>query len=221
MMPSRHHLRLHSRNGHACDYLARPRHLPVSVSRQHAAARGSPGLRRTLRARPAGIIPSPLDGCAGLARAQRSHRGCRRRRARDERPRWCRTSRSVRGSARKACGTSCRMNKGGTGPDRRRADHHGGRAAQQQLRGSRGRWCTSARRRGSYCAPPGAPTVYFAGDTGAVRRHAPHRQLYRPQLACLPIGDVFTMGPEQAARACEMLGVSQVLPIHHGDLPRC
>ena len=27
------------------------------------------------------------------------------------------------------------------------------------------------------------------------------------------------MGPEQAARACEMLGVSQVLPIHHGTFP--
>jgi len=66
---------------------------------------------------------------------------------------------------------------------------------------------------------PGAPTVYFAGDTGLFGDMRLIGDLYKPQLACLPIGDVFTMGPEQAARACEMLGVSQVLPIHHGTFP--
>ena len=45
------------------------------------------------------------------------------------------------------------------------------------------------------------------------------RELYAPRIAVLPIGDVYTMGPEQAAFACEWLGVTQVLPIHHGTFP--
>ena len=43
--------------------------------------------------------------------------------------------------------------------------------------------------------------------------------LYAPQIACLPIGDLFTMGPEQAAFACDMLRVKQVLPVHCGTFP--
>lgn len=66
---------------------------------------------------------------------------------------------------------------------------------------------------------PGAPTVYFAGDTGLFGDMRLIAELYAPDIACLPIGDVFTMGPEQAARACAMLGVRQVLPIHHGTFP--
>jgi len=66
---------------------------------------------------------------------------------------------------------------------------------------------------------PGAPTVYFAGDTGLFGDMRLIAELYAPDIACLPIGDVFTMGPEQAARACAMLGVKQVLPIHHGTFP--
>jgi L-ascorbate metabolism protein UlaG (beta-lactamase superfamily) len=65
----------------------------------------------------------------------------------------------------------------------------------------------------------GAPTVYFAGDTGVFGDMRLIAELYAPEIACLPIGDVFTMGPEQAARACEMLRVKQVLPIHHGTFP--
>jgi L-ascorbate metabolism protein UlaG (beta-lactamase superfamily) len=65
----------------------------------------------------------------------------------------------------------------------------------------------------------GAPTVYFAGDTGIFGDMRLIADLYQPVIACLPIGDVFTMGPEQAARACAFLGVRQVLPIHHGTFP--
>jgi L-ascorbate metabolism protein UlaG (beta-lactamase superfamily) len=65
----------------------------------------------------------------------------------------------------------------------------------------------------------GAPTVYFAGDTGLFGDMRLIAELYQPAIACLPIGDVFTMGPEQAARACAFLGVRQVLPIHHGTFP--
>jgi L-ascorbate metabolism protein UlaG (beta-lactamase superfamily) len=66
---------------------------------------------------------------------------------------------------------------------------------------------------------PGAPTLYFAGDTALFGDMRLIAELYAPDIACLPIGDVFTMGPEQAARACALLGVRQVLPIHHGTFP--
>ena len=41
-------------------------------------------------------------------------------------------------------------------------------------------------------------------------------ELYRPTIGFLPIGDLYTMGPEQAALAVDMLGVSQVVPMHWG-----
>jgi len=39
------------------------------------------------------------------------------------------------------------------------------------------------------------------------------------EVVRMPIGDVFTMGPEDAARACSWVGVRQVVPIHHGTFP--
>ena len=63
------------------------------------------------------------------------------------------------------------------------------------------------------------PTVYCAGDTALFGDMRLIRDLYAPEIACLPIGDVFTMGPEEASEACRMLGVRQVLPIHHGTFP--
>jgi L-ascorbate metabolism protein UlaG (beta-lactamase superfamily) len=44
-------------------------------------------------------------------------------------------------------------------------------------------------------------------------------EMYRPSMAFLPIGDLYTMGPEQAAKACELLGVAQVVPMHYGTFP--
>jgi L-ascorbate metabolism protein UlaG (beta-lactamase superfamily) len=63
------------------------------------------------------------------------------------------------------------------------------------------------------------PTVYFAGDTAVFGDMRLIADLYQPQIACLPIGDLFTMGPEQAAFACDMLRVKQVLPVHWGTFP--
>jgi hypothetical protein len=45
------------------------------------------------------------------------------------------------------------------------------------------------------------------------------RDLLRPDLAILPIGGHFTMGPREAALAVELLGVKHVLPIHYGTFP--
>lgn len=62
----------------------------------------------------------------------------------------------------------------------------------------------------------GAPTVYFAGDTNVFGDMALIRRLYAPDVAVLPIGDHFTMGPEEAAVAAELVGASKVIPSHYG-----
>ena len=62
-------------------------------------------------------------------------------------------------------------------------------------------------------------SFYFAGDTALYSDMALIAELYRPQLAFLPIGDHFTMDPHAAARACRYLGVRQVVPIHWGTFP--
>lgn len=62
-------------------------------------------------------------------------------------------------------------------------------------------------------------TLYFAGDTALFGDMRLIGEWYRPAIACLPIGDLYTMGPEQAARACEWLGVRQVVPVHYGTAP--
>ena len=61
--------------------------------------------------------------------------------------------------------------------------------------------------------------VYFAGDTAVFGDMELIRRLHAPDLAFLPIGDRFTMGPEGAAVACELLGIRQVVPMHYGTFP--
>ncbi|MEO5884437.1 MAG: metal-dependent hydrolase, partial [Candidatus Limnocylindrales bacterium] len=61
--------------------------------------------------------------------------------------------------------------------------------------------------------------VYHAGDTRAFGDMALIRDLYRPDLALLPIGGHFTMGPVEAALAVELLGVKDVVPMHYGTFP--
>ena len=62
-------------------------------------------------------------------------------------------------------------------------------------------------------------TIYFAGDTSIFGDMRLIADLYRPAIAFLPIGDLYTMGPEQAAKACELLGIKQVVPMHYGTFP--
>ena len=61
--------------------------------------------------------------------------------------------------------------------------------------------------------------IYFAGDTALFGDMRLIAELYHPQMAFLPIGDTYTMGPEQAAKACDLLGVKQVVPMHYGTFP--
>lgn len=62
-------------------------------------------------------------------------------------------------------------------------------------------------------------TFYHAGDTALFSDMQLIAELWRPELAFLPIGDLFTMDPHQAARACRYLGVRKVVPIHWGTFP--
>lgn len=66
---------------------------------------------------------------------------------------------------------------------------------------------------------PGGYTFYHAGDTALFSDMQLLGELYRPELAFLPIGDLYTMDPAQAARACRYLGVRKVVPIHWGTFP--
>ena len=63
---------------------------------------------------------------------------------------------------------------------------------------------------------PSGFTFYHSGDTALFTDMQLICELYRPELAFLPIGDLFTMDPHQAARACRFLGVQVVIPIHWG-----
>ena len=61
--------------------------------------------------------------------------------------------------------------------------------------------------------------LYFSGDTGVFSDMELIQELYEPLLAFLPIGDLFTMGPKQAALACGMLRPQRVVPMHYGTFP--
>jgi L-ascorbate metabolism protein UlaG (beta-lactamase superfamily) len=62
-------------------------------------------------------------------------------------------------------------------------------------------------------------TVYHAGDTDVFGDMQLIGELYEPDVAFLPIGGHYTMGPRQAARACQLLNVSTVVPMHYGTFP--
>jgi L-ascorbate metabolism protein UlaG (beta-lactamase superfamily) len=66
---------------------------------------------------------------------------------------------------------------------------------------------------------PGGYTFYHSGDTALYSDMQLIAEIHRPELAFLPIGDLFTMDPQQAARACRYLGVRRVVPIHWGTFP--
>ena len=66
---------------------------------------------------------------------------------------------------------------------------------------------------------PGGFTVYHAGDTALFGDMKLIGELYKPDLALLPIGDHFTMGPREAAHAIRLLGVKHVIPMHYATFP--
>lgn len=61
--------------------------------------------------------------------------------------------------------------------------------------------------------------IYHAGDTDVFGDMALIRELHAPEVAFLPIGGHYTMGPRGAAMACGLLGVRTVVPLHYGTFP--
>ena len=61
--------------------------------------------------------------------------------------------------------------------------------------------------------------LYFAGDTCVFGDMQLIGRIYEPDVAILPIGDHFTMGPREAAVALELLGTRRCVPCHYGTFP--
>jgi L-ascorbate metabolism protein UlaG (beta-lactamase superfamily) len=61
--------------------------------------------------------------------------------------------------------------------------------------------------------------LYFAGDTNVFGDMSLIGRIYAPDVAVLPIGDHYTMGPREAAVALELLGVVRCVPCHYGTFP--
>jgi L-ascorbate metabolism protein UlaG (beta-lactamase superfamily) len=61
--------------------------------------------------------------------------------------------------------------------------------------------------------------LYFAGDTCVFGDMQLIGRIYSPDVAILPIGDHYTMGPREAAVALELLDVKRCVPCHYGTFP--
>jgi L-ascorbate metabolism protein UlaG (beta-lactamase superfamily) len=62
--------------------------------------------------------------------------------------------------------------------------------------------------------------IYHAGDTCVFGDMQIIHEIYAPQIAMLPIGDHYTMGPREAAYACNLLKPKTVIPMHFGTFPQ-
>ena len=72
---------------------------------------------------------------------------------------------------------------------------------------------------GYIVALPAGVTIYHAGDTALFGDMKLIGELYQPHIAMLPIGDLYTMGPREAAYAIRLLGVKHVIPMHYATFP--
>jgi L-ascorbate metabolism protein UlaG (beta-lactamase superfamily) len=72
---------------------------------------------------------------------------------------------------------------------------------------------------GFVIAPKSGPVLYHAGDTSVFGDMRLIGELYKPEIAMLPIGGYYTMGPREAALAAKYLGAKTVLPLHWGTFP--
>src|SRR3954469_14064833 len=61
--------------------------------------------------------------------------------------------------------------------------------------------------------------LYFSGDTNVFSDMELIQELYHPELAFLPIGDLFTMSPREAALAARLLRPRKIIPMHFGTFP--
>ena len=65
----------------------------------------------------------------------------------------------------------------------------------------------------------GGATVYHCGDTSLFGDMKLIGEIYKPDIACIPIGDRFTMGPELGTRAAEFIKPKVAIPIHYATFP--
>jgi L-ascorbate metabolism protein UlaG (beta-lactamase superfamily) len=61
--------------------------------------------------------------------------------------------------------------------------------------------------------------IYHAGDTAVHMDMQLIGELYMPDIAILPIGDLYTMSPREAAVAARLLRPKWIVPAHHGTFP--
>lgn len=62
-------------------------------------------------------------------------------------------------------------------------------------------------------------TVYHSGDTDLFGDMSLIRERHHPEIAVLPIGGHYTMGPRDAGMALDLIGASMVIPIHYATFP--
>jgi L-ascorbate metabolism protein UlaG (beta-lactamase superfamily) len=112
------------------------------------------------------------------------------------------------------------MNKGGT------VETHGLKVTMVHADHSAGDWSAAAESPMYLGEPVGfvieledGMRVLFAGDTDVFGDMHLIADLHQPDIAFLPIGGHYTMGPAGAARAAALLGVRAVVPIHYGTFP--
>ncbi len=60
---------------------------------------------------------------------------------------------------------------------------------------------------------------YHLGDTSLFSDLELYGVMYQPHVVAVPMGDHYTMGPQEAAMACEMIGAELAIPIHYGTFP--
>ena len=65
----------------------------------------------------------------------------------------------------------------------------------------------------------GGTTVFHLGDTGLFSDMKLLGELYKPEIACIPVGDRFTMGPELATMAADFIKPRVAIPIHYKTFP--
>lgn len=61
--------------------------------------------------------------------------------------------------------------------------------------------------------------IYHAGDTGLFFDMKLIGEMYKPEVALLPIGDRYTMGLTEALKAVEFIEPTYVIPMHYGTFP--
>ncbi|OGF68204.1 MAG: metal-dependent hydrolase [Candidatus Fischerbacteria bacterium RBG_13_37_8] len=60
---------------------------------------------------------------------------------------------------------------------------------------------------------------YHSGDTNVFGDMKIIGELYKPELAMIPIGDLYNMSPLEAGYAVKLIGSKKIIPMHYGTFP--